>query len=529
MATPASPARKTLRAIGLRLVPLVAFALSLAVLRLAQELRLVHGWPFLPLTPAAFALVLLGDLALARWFDRRHPRLPPSALRIPRLAAQVLALAPVVGRAMVWAAAFWFLVEDPARIGDPLAFRSWQGQARFVWSWMVLALFMSPPLTIVAGAVWLALYEFLVARRRMLRGIVFLVAGPGLVWLMVNSYYHQWGAPDVSQRIESQPGVRLLFNARGVRDGHLRRPWTYPRDLLVDEAARRAYVSLGATLGTSGSEAANLWQVDLDTGETRTLESRQVRVLASDPDGPYLYAFPWYTHEILKIDKATFAVVARIDIREAFPAYSVQPTAVVIRAPYAYISMCYIPVVLRLDLRSDRITEVLDLREDGLLETGSLCCHFADDPGHDRIVFTANRSDGSILGTLDTGRFRVAATTTLPVDARWVVRSGAGERRGVFAIDDFDGRVVEFGEDDLAIRSECRTVRRSILGIDQASQRLLVLDPLKGVLTFQTFDCQVEREVYVGPKPYGLQAGKAGVYVVSAAGLVLVDRVPASP
>ncbi len=530
MRFPASPAWSVLRVVGRHLLPLLAFLASLLLLWTAQVLRLEEGRDLFPWPLLALCAILAIDAGMGFGYDRGFARGRRWLHARGRDRwARLLWLVPAAVRAAAWILAFWMLVEDPARVGDPNDFRSWQGQARLAWYWVLLVAWMRPALTALAGVAWLALYEAVVVRWRGFRGVVFLGVGPLLVWVLIGAWYHQWGVRQDPRDVASQPGVRLLFDAQALPEEGQRRPWLYSRDLLVDEEAGQAFISFGATLGRTREDDRNLWRIDLATSDFRSLPSSQVRVMAMDPDGPYLYAFPWFRHEILKIDRRTFEVARRIDFSAKFPFYTTQPTDVVVRPPFAYVSMCYLPLVLRLDLREDRVTDVLDLREDGLLETGSLCCHFADAPDRGTVFFTASRQSRNVIGTIDLDRFRVASSATLPVNARWVVRAGLPDRRTVFAIDDYDGRVFELDEDRLAPRWVCDLSPRSMLAEDPVSHRLLQIDPFHGTLTFRDFDCNELRTVFVGGKPGGIHAGQAGIYVTSAAGLVLVERPAAVP
>ena len=520
---PKAPARRPLASILAPRLALPAFYLAAAlVLREVQFRRLEDVTSRAWMSALAWLLLAAGEALLTAWFEARGPLL--AALRT-KATRRALLLGGWAFRASLWATAILALIELPARVdprGADVFVRSIASRA---WPFLPAILTTHPWTTAVTAAVWLALVEGLVFRRRVLRGVVVMVLAPALVYGVLTLHYHRvlTGPAPTAGADAGQDGVKVVFDAASVTAPELARQWTYPRALVVDEGRRAAYVAFGQTLDVGGTDPPNLWRVDLDGGAVRTITSQQVRMLAEDEGGASLYAFPWHRHELLRIDKASFTVDERIDLSRDVPSAMYEPVDLARAGRYLFVAFTGDPYVLKWDTREGRAAGRFDPREAGLLIDGDECCCLAWSPLENALFVASRTIRTGFLSRVDPETMRAVTSTPLPSLPFYAAASTVPPSQ-VFVLAEYERSLFRLTPDTLAVTDVGSPPPFSRLAFDGGLDRLLVGDYMGGRVLVMDRDGRVERSLPVGDKPVAFWFGNDGTYVLSAAGILHLDR-----
>lgn len=507
---------------GPRAALAACYGLGLLLLYQVQYYRLGSWDSSAWVTGVALVLLLAAEAALTLRFEGA-PESPASRLSSRRRA--VLLAGGWIFRSSLWVAAFVVGVEIPARIpaGSDTIFA--RAMVAYAWDYVWPVLSATPLLSALGAALWLLLLEAVVVRRRLLRGVVVAVLPAAMLFGLLQAQYQrvlQFDLPTAAA-VEAQEGVVLAFDVRSVADPELRRLWAFGKTLSVEEETGTAYASFGMTLDHGRIDPPNLWQVDLATGRYRTLNGPQVRAFGRDPANPVLLAFPWHEHAALRIDKATFQVLERVDYRGAVDSGIWEPVDAVDVPPFVFVAMNGVPLVLKVDARDGRLAGVLDLRAAGIRQTGDHCCMLARTPLDPDLFVVSRGLTGGDVVRVDPDDLSVKARGTLPRLPFHSVATDAPPAE-LFVLSEYAGSLFRMGVGDLQARRAADAPAFAAVAYDRRLDRLVVTDPSAGTVTLLDRDGRVERVVTVGDRPRGLAVTERGIYVQSALGVVRIDH-----
>lgn len=513
---------------GRRTRPLVGFLAAAGLLLLFYAgallgLRVLQWWclganpPHPAVSILGVALLLAAEGAFTCVFEVRRFGLAPRAAERwhrTRLGGGLIL------RCLLWLLVWVVLIELPRSLDQDSTDLFWKGQAPYVWWYVAPVLAMTPWLSITAVGAWLGLVGWVVLRARRLRGTVLMLAPAGLVMgLLAVAYFGLLPGPGVHE-VASQPGVSVIYDPASCPDPVLREAWNYPRLLLLDDDERTLFLSFGATFGSGVNGGANLWKVDVASRQVQALWANQVRNMALVDDS--LFAFPWNTYEILRIDKRSFRLAERLDVRDRFPFAVYQPTDVLSVPPYLYVAMTYVPQILRFDPVARAFVDTLDLRAAGLSRTGDLCCYLAYDRDRERLWAVGGGIGRAFLAALSVDDLRPEAVLDLEEQPRTSKVRDASPP-AVYTLSDLTA--ILWRTDPVSLQREelCRNPFFTRIDYDTLGDRLLLFDYLGGWLTIADPDCRPLRRVFVGPKPYSSAVTARGIYVFSTLGVFLVQ------
>ncbi len=486
------------------------YLLAALLVREAQFRRLEEFGSGPGVTILALALLIAGETAVTSWFEGGRGR-------------RAFTLAGWAFRVGLWAFALGALIEFPARL-DPAGTDIFlRGIAARAWPFIPAILGAHPWLTGLAAAAWAAALELLVFRHRVLRGTVVMVLGPALAAGVLYGSYHRVlaGAPPSPAELVAQDGVQLAFDAATVTDPALADLWNYPRGLRVDGESGQAWASFGRTLGNFGAPPANLWSIDLRTGSVRTLATEQVRVLADDGDS--LFAVPWHRHELLRIDKRRFEVVATLDLRDAIPSAIFEPVGMAQAGRFLFVAFTGEPWILKWDTREGRLAGRLDPRAAGILQTGDECCMLAWSPLENALFVSSRSIREGLVTRVDPDTMTVVGTATLP-SLPFYAAAATVPPSQVFVLAEYARALYRVDPHTLAAEEIAATPSFSRIAFDPYLDRLLIGDYMGGRVLVMTRDGTVERTLEVGEKPAAFDITKEAVWVLSTAGIVRLDH-----
>ena len=501
-----------------RLTLLAYYGLGMWILHDVQHYRLDTPTSSPWLSAAAVLFLLTLEAVFTAAFEHKAP---PSRLhqRFPWLRQPVLLLGWLF-RAAIWSAAFIRLVEMPAA-QDASDRNVWMhGMAARVWAVVPGVLGLTPWLSLLAVLIWLGMVEWLVVRRRMLRGTVVTCLSAAIVSGLLDYHYHgsaTAGAPTMRELVR-QKGVESAFDVETVADARRRPVWRYARTLSVDPKTQSAYVTFGQTLDPIGN-TANLWKIDIQTGGYHTLVEEQVRAASRDPDSPYLYAFPWHHHEMLRIDKATFKVAERIKLDKEVPSPIYESVASTDSPPYVFTAFNGVPYITKVDTRSGKVVGRLDMRDGGVLKDGDLCCLLSWSPLENAVFFAAGRVRSDIVGWIDPVAMKVRKFAPVPGHLFFNAVTTAPPSQA-FVLTEFAHTLYRIDAKTLQAQDIASPPPFSRIAYDPYLDRIVLLSFVGGKADILTRDGKVERTFEVGDKPSAVDITEHGIYIASAAGLV---------
>ncbi|MGM0578422.1 MAG: hypothetical protein ACQEXJ_22040 [Myxococcota bacterium] len=426
----------------------------------------------------------------------------------------------MVGRGACWTLLFYGLVEWPL-VTESVYFRgAWPG---IPWR-MLHFLAYTPWLTIVALLVWLVAAELLVVRRRALRGVVFMGLPVALLYALLVTFYHV-SLPQASPtELERQAGVRVVLDARALPE-EAAESWRYPRAVVVDEDRGAAWASLGQTLGSDHTHKPNVWRIPLDGGSPRFVRANQVRALAAAPGTDRLVYAPWFEHAVVVASRTDLDVVARvaIDPQRLALGRDSEPTSAVAAGSAVLVAYNANPTLLRVDTRSPEETAVVNLPEEGISRQGDQCCSTAPGPDPGTVLVGGGHVGGGFVTLLDVDTLEPlwwAPSPTLPSS----LAVSTVQPDLAYLTSDVTGRLLVLDMGERAVRDVCSIPFQSTVSWDEFRDELVLVDYIGGTVRILGPDCVEERRWDVGPKPRAVAATASGLYAVSAAGLVFIDR-----
>ena len=503
-----------------RLALLAYYGVGMWLLHDVQHYRLdtPTSSPWLSVAAVLFLLTLEALFTAA--FERTAP---PSrlGLRFPWLRQPALLLGWLF-RAAIWSAAFIRLVEMPAA-QDATDRNVWMhGMAARVWAVVPGVLGLTPWLSLLAVLIWLGTVEWLVVRRRMLRGTVVTCLSAAMVSGLLDYHYHgsaTAGAPTMRELVR-QKGVESAFDVESVAGARRRPVWRYARTLSVEPKTQSAFVTFGQTLDPSGN-TANLWKIDLRTGGYHTLVEEQVRAASRDPDSPYLYAFPWHHHEMLRIDKATFKVAERIKLDKEVPSPMYESVHSADSPPFVFTAFNGVPYITKVDTRSGKVVGRIDMRDGGVLADGDLCCLLSWSPLENALFFAAGRIRSDIVGWIDADTMKVRKWAKVPGHLFFNTVTTRPPSQA-FILTEFAHTLYRIDGKTLAAEDIATSPPFSRIAYDPYLDRIVILSFVGGKAEIRTRDGTVERTFDVGDKPSAVDITEHGIYIASAAGLVCI-------
>jgi len=402
-------------------------------------------------------------------------------------------------------------------------------------------------LTILAAAVWLAVYYLLTVRLRRLRVFTSLLLPVLLTFLLFLHQFYLGGLGGANPEvIARQPGVEKLLDKEELRAAiaadsaaerqarFLIKP-PYPvfspddafdiryqaRGIYLDEAAGAIILTFGCTYckKTLYSPSPTAVRKDLATGEiTYLLGGLNIR--QSELAGDSLFLAPWLDRTIYELSPRDLSVKRRIDYQAGGKLRQWEPMSILKdRAKNRiYVGNEMHPALLAYNLDDDKLIAVLDFLKMGLIPPGGTAYYMVQ-AADSRLLYLAGVPGVADLYEVDPDAFAVtrrldlgdAACTALLLDneaGKLYYQSGFTDK--LYLIDIADLRV------ERVYRGEFHARR---LQLDRPRNALYILGFASGKVT--ALDLETGRRVWrikVGGRATGLQLAGEALYVHSMAG-----------
>ena len=474
-----------------------------------------HGEPLAWLLLAA---MLAAEVWTTLWHEGRG-RAPWRAA--PGPVRRWVAGMAFVGRLGVWTLLWWMFLVLPNIPVEADHLR----RTVLVETLRCLGIVVSLAPLVAAGlaVAWLAVFELLVARWRVLRGLVMMALPILMTWAVVYLHYLGYVPRPTARELAEQPGVEVLFDAAAVEDPALRGMWTFPRQIAVDEARDAIFVGFGRSFGSGVSQQdAGIWRIRLSDGSSDVLRTpSMIRAFSTTPDSPLLYAASWLDPFVPVIDKRSFEVVEWLPIR----ARGRTP----IEVPYLYrtedallFGLAGWPELRKLDPATGRELASLSLVEIGLNDSGGACCYVVPIPGSTDLMMLSAGMARSFIIRLDPATLAVRQSRVLPAPPFMITYTG-GPSAELYGIAEYSGELWHIDSRTL----EVTTVGdgfgfESRLFFDPWRDRLVVVDYARGEVVVLRPDATEVRRFRTGHKSYWAEVTPRGVYVVSSAGVLRI-------
>lgn len=504
---------------------LVVFHLWLVFLVwFGQRLRLGPVEGGILVSTLVLGLLVGSEVLFTVFFEVRAKRAASTAVSHRWLRGRIPVILGVLFRLAILISVYMVAVEYPARVNLLEDVGPFKRPFLFLLWWKLWAeLSLTPLLTALGIALLWVPVEWLVIRRRLARGLIFMVLPVLLLSGLVHLRYRIVIEPDPA-RIEQQEGVSILFRSDSVTDPEHRQVWTHPRRIYVEESSRVAYLSFGQTLGSNICDRSNLWRVDLVTGDYRTLITDQNRSLTMNPTNEYLYAYPFHDPLLLKIHKDTFELAAAIPTpTNLVPVAASLVVGILDMEPDIYFTQNMYPAIFVYNQALDRFTGAVDLVEPGLARLGDYCCVLRHRPETDDLYVMTGSFLEPMMLRFDRGSLELKDKHRIPEMSNDFVMQ-RGQEPALYMVSELAGEIYRMDPDSLEWSFFNEGVPGAAIEFDEYLDRLLILEPSGGILIVVGPDGVMERQYEVGPRAVDLSVTEAGIYVLAEMGLVFVSH-----
>jgi len=373
-------------------------------------------------------------------------------------------------------------------------------------------------LTWIALGLWLAAYLLVTVRLQRLRIATTMILPMALALGLFFHLYEFGGIGGLFEgRVASQPGVKRIVDLRAANP----RIPAHPRGICHDAARNALLVMFGCTYCDDDVLYPAVVRYDLATGDTRSFSSSNIRqVQCDDTDGTLLVA-PWYRKYLHQLARADLSTQATHYVQAPGLGYW-EPMSLLRDGDFVYIANDVEQAVAVFDLRTSRVTRVLDLVGQGLVRYGGPAWNLVQSRRTRRIYFTAGPGENlfevepETLRILKHRALRDVAGTGLELDEdRGVLyyQSGLGDELHEIDLDTF-----------AVIRTFTGEGHARHVVLDRARNRLYVLGYFSGSVF--ALDRDSGRRVWTrrtGGLPHGMALAGDTLWVNSRVGVVELD------
>lgn len=493
----------------LHLAPAIATAATVAYMHRLQALRLQGETDMM-----TSCLLFLPAIGLDLLLHRRYDRAGHSRWGIAWAAAGVL----------LWTVLFLFWTEYPARSSGDATHTRAMFPVAFHFAGIVFQ--SRPGLLVIFVPMWILAYYYIVVRHRRLRLTVTLAVPILLGIATLRVFYDDLLGGVSKKQVLSQPGVEIVFPRESLanydRNATDLEIWRFPRTISMDERRGKVYAGYGSTFFSNIQMPPTLLEYDLHLRAVRYLVTGgQMRDFATRPDEDRIYLTCWGCKDILEVDKREFQVSRRIDIDSGRYADVWEPmgTYYLRETETLFIANSQDPMLIKFDLRKDRVVGVIDLKENGMVDRGGGFWNLQYSYRSKKLYLLPMPARTSVI-EIDPVRFEITRHAGLP---DWGSALALDDDRGFLYVQEFFGRTIwEMNMDDFTVTGRFRSPLHSRqIAVDGRHDRLYALGWASGnLVAIDRKTGEWVSEIWVGNKPHGLRLTDEHAYVLSTLGLI---------
>lgn len=502
---------KLLKHVFLVLAPACHLFICLCLIFLAQYLRLA----FLKSQYARFLIFLLFmplillEVAFTKYFECR------GELKWKDVAG-------LFARIFLWLFVYYVFVEKPALTKES----SGEIFFRILLSLPILfypikyVLMANPALSAVLTVLNAIFYLVVTVRLRKWR-MFSLIILPGIsFYILATVHYHVLFFKTKDNEIARQEGVSILFSPEIAKKKSAREMWKYPRMLWVDEKNNKLYASFGSTFGVSDNwTRESFWQVDMNTGKYEIISTGPLFDFTKGERERYIYAAPKTNNTLLVISMNPFKIKERLNYgREMLP---FAPQGILKVGRYVYIAGEISNLIIKYDTVDKNVKKVLDLKKAGIARLGEM--------GSNSLLKTADYliTEVGINGNIafiDPENLTLEKVIKLP-DYQSGRLSNVGGNGFLFNISFTTGNIYRINTKNFTSKKLYTLPISWCIFYDDRNDLLYSLDYFKGRLLIVHSKSGKRRNAFaVGDKPYALDVTNRYIYVLSANGIIRINK-----